>query len=132
MATYFTEWGKLPRARELVTEAVGVFRCSGGIRLAVCLEALGQLEEARGHHTAALAELEAGGKVWDSCGPSRRRELVRNMLYRADLLDEMGRLEDSARLREKAAEVQAMASEPVLLPLPQAEPAADRSRKKLL
>jgi tetratricopeptide (TPR) repeat protein len=112
MASYFSEWGKVARARELVTEAVGTFRCTGGVRLAVCLEALGQLEEVRGHYSRALEELEAAGKVWKSCGSNRSRELVRNMQYRADLLEEVGRNEEAEALWIRASEVEDGESEP--------------------
>jgi tetratricopeptide (TPR) repeat protein len=132
MATYFTEWGKFARARELVTEAVGVFRCSGGVRLAVSQETLGQLEEVRGHYTRALEELEAAAKVWESLGPNRVRELVRNMEYRADLLEEMGRHEEAAQLRAKALAVQEAKPEHPLITTAVAAGAAPRERKSLL
>jgi tetratricopeptide (TPR) repeat protein len=131
MAMYFNEWGKVARARELVTEAVGTFRCSGGVRLAVSHEALGQLEEIRGHYTRALEELEAAGKVWKSFGANRSRELVRNMQYRADLLEELGRIEEADNLRAKAAEIEEGKSDP--LPLAAAAGASfEKTRKKLL
>lgn len=106
MASYFSEWGKIARARELVTEAVGTFRCSGGVRLAVSLEALGLLEEARGHYTRAVEDLEEAARAWAACGPNRTRELVCNMQYRADLLEEMGRHEEAEVLRTRAAQVE--------------------------
>jgi len=143
MAMYFSEWGKMARARELVTEALGTFRCSGGVRLAVTLEALGQLEEVRGHYARAMEELEAAGKVWKSCGASRSRELVRNLHYRADLLDEVGQAEAADKLRAEALRIQEPKSDP--LPSAALESAArpsaipapagasfERTRKKLL
>jgi tetratricopeptide (TPR) repeat protein len=135
MAMYFSEWGKMARARELVTEALGTFRSSGGVRLAVSHEALGQLEEVRGHYTRAIDELEAAGKVWKSCGVSRSRELVRNMQYRADLLEEMGRHEEAHELRAKASEIQEAKSAPLPVSAAVAAPAgasSERTRKKLL
>lgn len=127
MATYFAEWGMFARARELVTEAVGVFRSTGGVRLAVSLETLGQLEEVRGHYTCALEELEAAGKVWQSLGPNRLRELVRNMEYRADLLEDMCRHEEGAQLRAKARALQE-AKAPPLAPTAVAAGAEPRQR----
>jgi tetratricopeptide (TPR) repeat protein len=106
MATYYNEWGRVARARELVTTAVGTFRPTGGVRLAVCHETLGQLEEVRGHYSGAIEELERAGKVWASLGRSRASELVRNLQYRADLLEEIGRDQEAGMLRAKATEIQ--------------------------
>ena len=133
MAMYFSEWGMLPRARELLLEALGTFRCSGGVRLAVSHEELGQLEEIRGHYSDAIRELEAAGNVWKSLGANRSTELVRNMLYRADLLEEIGQDEDAEKLRAKAQEVQEGKS----ATLPQSTAAAagvafDKNRRKFL
>jgi tetratricopeptide (TPR) repeat protein len=133
MASYFTEWGNVARARELVTEAVGTFRNSGGVRLAVSHEALGQLEEVRGHYRRAIEELESAGKVWESCGANRSRELVRNMQYRADLLEEMGLDQKAHELRAKASAIQDGKADS--LPAAVAASAAgsvQASRKKLL
>jgi len=106
MSMYFIEWGMVARARELLMEALGTFRCSGGVRLAVSHEELGQLEELLGHYSGAMRELEAAGEVWKSLGSSRSTELVRNMHYRADLLEEIGHDQDAEKLRTKAQEVQ--------------------------
>jgi tetratricopeptide (TPR) repeat protein len=85
---------------------LGTFRPKGGVRLAVCYETLGQLEEARGQYRTAIEELELAGKVWASLGQSREAELVRNLHYRADLLEEMGRHQEAGMLHEKATEIE--------------------------
>lgn len=133
MAMYYNEWGRSARARELVTTAVGTFRTRGGVRLAVSHETLGQLEEVRGHYTAAIEELESAGKVWASLGQGRALELVRNMQYRADLLEEIGRHQDAWKLRTKATEVQISQSDQ--LPISKASSAGasfEKTRRKLL
>jgi tetratricopeptide (TPR) repeat protein len=133
MATFFSEWGEFARARELLLEALGTFRCSGGVRLAVSHEALGQLEEIVGHYSSALQELEAGGNVWKSLGADRSTELVRNMQYRADLLEEIGQYEEAEKLRAKAQDVQE--GESVTLPQSTAVAAGvafDKNRRKFL
>jgi tetratricopeptide (TPR) repeat protein len=133
MATYYNEWGRVARARELVATAVGTFRPKGGVRLAVCHETLGQLEEVRGHYSAALEELELAGRVWASLGQTRTLELVRNLQYRADLLEEIGRHQEAWRLRAKATEIQIGESDQ--LPMAQAASVGasfEKSRRKLL
>lgn len=133
MATYYNEWGQAPRARELVLTAVGTFRPKGGVRLAVCYETLGQLEEARGQYRGAVQELELAAKVWASLGPSRASELVRNLEYRADLLEEMGRHQEAKILQEKAAEIEIGQSDQ--LPTAagaSAAPSVEKTRRKLL
>jgi tetratricopeptide (TPR) repeat protein len=134
MAMYFSELGRLARARELLMAAVGTFRCSGGVRLAVSHEELGQLEELLGHYSGAIRELEAAGEVWKSLGASRSTELVRNMQYRADMLEEIGYDADAEKLRAKAQEVQEGKS--VTAPRSAVTAAAgvgfDKNRRKIL
>lgn len=106
LANRYIGWNNLGRARELLEEAVGEFRRHGGARLAVALEVLGQVEELLGHYEAAVQELEKAGSAWEKCGPARVMELIRNLDYRADLLDDMRRTEDAIWLREKMAKLQ--------------------------
>jgi len=106
LANLYIDWGNLARARELLEEAVGEFRRHGGPRLAVALEVLGQVEERLGHFTLAVQELEKAGTAWEKCGPSRTPELIRNMDYRADLLDQLRRTRDAVWLRQRMAELQ--------------------------
>jgi tetratricopeptide (TPR) repeat protein len=132
MATYYNEWGQVGRARELVLTAVGTFRPKGGVRLAVCYETLGQLEEARGQYRGAIQNLELAGKVWASL-EGRSAELVRNLQYRADLLVEMGRHQEARALLEKATEIENGQSDPV--PAMVAAPvgaSVEKTRRKLL
>ena len=103
------------------------------MRLAVSHEALGQLEEVRGHYNRAVEELELAGKVWTSLGPSRALELVRNLQYRADLLEEISRHQEAWMLRAKAAETQIGRSDQ--LPMPSAASVGasfEKTRRKLL
>lgn len=106
LATLHISWGNLARARELLEESVGEFRRHGGPRLAVALETLGQVEESLGHYNAALEELERAGHAWEKCGPARTAELIRNLDYRADLLEQLRRSKDAAWLRERIGELQ--------------------------
>jgi len=133
MSMYFIEWGMVARARELLMEALGTFRCSGGVRLAVSHEELGQLEEILGHYSGAIRELEAAGDVWKSLGANRSTELVRNMRYRADLLEEIGQDENAEKLRAKAQEVQEGKSVTLLQSTATAAGVAfDKNRRKFL
>lgn len=133
MAMYYNEWGQVARARELVTTAVETFRTRGGVRLAVSQETLGQMEEVRGHYSGAIADLEMAGKVWASLGPSRSAELVRNMQYRADLLEEIGQDHEAWKLRSKATEIQIGESEELTKTATASGGASvEKTRRKLL
>jgi tetratricopeptide (TPR) repeat protein len=96
-------WSSYSRARELLAECIGTFRRTGGPRLAVAYETLAQVEEVSGRYDGALKELENAGKVWEKCGAERHPELVRNLEYRADILDQLRRKRESGWLRERAA-----------------------------
>ncbi len=80
---------------------IGAFRRVGGPRLAVALEAQGQLEERSGRYFDAVRELEKAGTAWRKAG--RIVELVHNMEYRADLLEQLRRTKEARWLREQAA-----------------------------
>jgi hypothetical protein len=60
------------------------------------------VEESSGRHFSALRELEQAAKVWEKC-VDRTRELVRNLEYRADLLELLRKPREAAWLREQAA-----------------------------
>ena len=62
----YMQWRRYSRARELMMEAVGTFKRSGGMRLALGYECLGQIEEETGHYHEALRELGHAGKAWES------------------------------------------------------------------
>ncbi len=106
LANLHINWGNLGRARELLQECIGEFRRHGGPRLAIALELLGQLEESLGHYNAAIEELEKAGRAWERCGAARTTELIRNLDYRADLLEQLRRTKDAAWLRERIAALQ--------------------------
>ena len=53
-----------------------------------------------------------GTKIWEKCGRDRTRELVRNLEYRADLMEELSRPLEASWLREKAREWLASAEQP--------------------
>jgi tetratricopeptide (TPR) repeat protein len=103
LANLYIGWGTLSRARELLSEAIGTFRRAGGPRLAIAYETLAQVEENSGRHFSALRELEQAAKVWEKCGQERIRELVRNLEYRADLLDLLRKHREAGWLRERAS-----------------------------
>ncbi|MEO5923141.1 MAG: tetratricopeptide repeat protein [Bryobacteraceae bacterium] len=132
MATYYQEWGRVSRARELVITAVGTFRPKGGVRLAVCHEMLGQLEETRGQYRGAIEELELAAKVWTSLGQNRAAELVRNLQYRADLLEEMGRHQEAWMLHAKATEIQNGEVDPLPTSAGAVDGSFEKTRRKLL
>ena len=133
MATYYHEWGKVERARELIITAVKTFRPKGGVRLAVCYETLGQLEEHRGQYSGALEELELAARVWTGLGQTRVSELVRNLQYRADLLEELGRSKEASVLQAQVAYIQKIDTEPLpTLAGASAEASAEKPRRKML
>jgi serine/threonine-protein kinase len=102
LANLYADWGNLPRARELLTECVGTFKRQGGPRLAVTYETLAQIEELAGRYYCAVKELANAAKVWEKCGPSRARELVRNLEYQAELLDQLRQRREAGWLRKRA------------------------------
>jgi len=106
LANLYIGWGNLSRARELLEEAVGEFRRHGGPRFAVAMELLAQVEEELGNFNIAVEDLEKAGQAWEKCGPAKVTELIRNLDYRADLLEQLRRIEDAAWLREKMALLQ--------------------------
>ncbi|MEP6960840.1 MAG: tetratricopeptide repeat protein [Acidobacteriota bacterium] len=108
LANLHVGWGNLARARELMSECIGIFRRDGGPRLAVSHEILAQIEERSGRYHGAVKELELAGKVWEKCTPSRRTELIRNLDYRADLLIQLRKTKEASWLRER---VQALESD---------------------
>ncbi len=105
LANLHVGWGNLARARELLSDSIGVFKHDGGVRLAVTYETLAQIEERSGRYHSALKELENAGKVWLAL-KDRNSELLRNMNYRADLLDQLRKTKESSQLRELIAEMQ--------------------------
>ena len=107
LANLYIGWGNLARARELLEEAVGEFRRHGGPRAAVAFELLAQVEESLGHFSLAVEQLEKAGTAWEKCGPARITELIRNLEYRADLLEQLRRTQDAKWLRERVSELQA-------------------------
>ena len=73
VALRFIGWRRYARGRELLMEAVGIFKGSGGARLARGYETLAQLEEETGHYHEALRELARAAKVWESVKAEHRR-----------------------------------------------------------
>jgi tetratricopeptide (TPR) repeat protein len=101
LANLYVGWDNFSRARELLTECIGTFRRSGGPRLAVAYETQAQLEERSGRFFNAVHELEKAGTAWRKSG--RIAELVNNMEYRADLLEQLRKTKEASWLREQAA-----------------------------
>jgi tetratricopeptide (TPR) repeat protein len=110
VASVYIRWGEYTRARELLCECIGTFRRGGGARLAVGHETLAHAEEALGHYSDAVRELANAGKAWAKC-KNRNAELVVNMNYRADLLDQLKRKKEAEWLREQVAELEAEAAQ---------------------
>jgi hypothetical protein len=103
LANIYVGWSNFSGARELLAECIGTFRRTGGPRLAVAYETLAQVEEISGRYDSAIRELENAGKAWERCGSERVPELIRNLEYRADLLDQLRKKREAAWLRERAA-----------------------------
>ncbi len=103
LALRYRGWRRYSRARELLMEAVGTFKRTGGARLAAGYEALAQLEEDTGHYHEALRELARAGKVWESVKAQHAAELIRNLEHRIFLFDLLRQHKEAAYLREQAA-----------------------------
>lgn len=109
LANLHLGWGNLARARELLSDCIGTFRREGGARLAVAHELLAQIEERSGRFHSALKELDAAGKAWEKA--SRTTELVRNLQYRVDLLEQLRKTREAGYLRERITALEAGAEQ---------------------
>lgn len=103
LAQRYMEWRRYSRARELLMEAVGTFKRTGGLRLAAGYEALAQLEEDTGHYHEALRELARAAKVWESVKSEHVGELIRNLEHRAFLFEQLRQHKEAAFLRDQMA-----------------------------
>jgi hypothetical protein len=110
LAGMYIQWSNYARARELLAEAIGTFRRKKGARLAIAYETAAHVNECSGRYLEAIAELARAGKVWESCGAERVRELTDNLEHRAELLDLLRKRGEAEWLREKAAELTAAAA----------------------
>src|SRR5204863_3593687 len=90
------------RARELLMEAIGTFKRTKGARLAAAHETLGFVEERSTHFQNALAELANAGRVWETLQDEHTPELIRNLEYRAGLMERMKMVKDAEYLRHRA------------------------------
>jgi tetratricopeptide (TPR) repeat protein len=99
----YISWRRYSRARELLMEAVGTFKRTGGKRLALGYESLALLEEEAGHYRDAIRELGRAGKVWESIQSECTEELIQNLEHRAFLFTQLRQDKEAAFLREKAA-----------------------------
>ncbi|MGD1094452.1 MAG: tetratricopeptide repeat protein [Bryobacteraceae bacterium] len=106
LAGMYIGWNNYGRARELLSETLGIFKRKKGPRLAVTYETLAQVDECSGRYLEALKEMALAAKVWESCGPERVPELSENLLHRAELLEQLRKKGEAAWLRQKAAELQ--------------------------
>ena len=103
LATRYMGWRRYSRARELLMEAVGTFKRTGGARLAEGYEALGQLEEDTGHYHEALRELARAAKVWESVKSEHVTDLIGNLQHRIFLFDLLRQPREAAFLREQSS-----------------------------
>ncbi len=101
LATRYMGWRRYSRARELLMEAVGTFRRTGGARLAHGYEALGQLEEDTGHYHEALRELARAAKVWESLKSEHLEDLIGNLQHRIFLLGQLRQNREAGYLKEQ-------------------------------
>ena len=101
LATRYMGWRRYSRARELLMEAVGTFKRTGGARLAAGYEALGQLEEDTGRYHEALRELARAAKVWESVKSEHLEDLIGNVKHRIFLFDLLRQHKETAFLQEQ-------------------------------
>lgn len=105
IADSYIRWGNYSRARELLGEAIGIFRQTKGPRLANAMETLAHVEELSGHLRAAISELSRAGAIWESGGAQHTTDLARNMRKRAELHTLLQETGDARWLRESAAQL---------------------------
>jgi tetratricopeptide (TPR) repeat protein len=110
LAGMYIGWANYSRARELLAEAIGIFKGRKGERLAVAYETVAYVEECSGRFNEAVTELARAAKIWETCGPERRAELAENMAHRAELLDQLRKKNEAVWLRERAAELMSNAA----------------------
>lgn len=103
LAGMYIGWSNYARARELLAEAIGTFRRKKGARLAIAYEMSAHINECCGLYLEAVADLAKAEKVWEACGPDRRRERAENLEHRAELLELVRQRGEAEWLREKAA-----------------------------
>ncbi len=103
LAIRYIGWRRYSRARELLMEAVGTFKRTGGARLARGYEALGQLEEDSGHYHEALRELARAAKVWESVKSQHTEDLIGNLKHRVFLFNLLRQHKEAAFLQEQLA-----------------------------
>jgi tetratricopeptide (TPR) repeat protein len=109
LAGMYIGWNNYGRARELLGEAIGIFKRRKGPRLAVTYETLAYVEECMGRYQEAVTVMALAAKVWEACGAERTGELAENMRHRAELLDQLRKKHEADWLREKAKELAASA-----------------------
>ncbi len=105
LAGMYIGWSNYARARELLAEAIGIFRGKKGPRLAVAYETLAYVEECSGRYLEAIAELANAAKVWEKCRDDRRMEVAENLEHRAELLEMLRKRNEASWLRERAQEL---------------------------
>jgi tetratricopeptide (TPR) repeat protein len=108
-------WGNYSRARELLSEALGTFSRTKGLRMANALEALAHVEELSGHLKSAISELDRAATIWESSGHQHRTDLARNMEKRAELYTYLKEPSEARWLREGSAKL--LAESPDGLPV---------------
>jgi hypothetical protein len=108
LAGIYVGWSNYARARELLAEAIGIFRSKRDARLAIAHETMAHVEECSGRYQEAVAALALAGKVWELCGSERTAELVGNLSHRAELLDQLRKKSEASWLRGRIAELTGM------------------------
>ena len=105
LAHRYIEWRHFARARELLMEAVGMFKRTGGRKLALGYESLAMLEEEAGLYHDAIRELGRAGKVWESVRADCPEELIQNLEHRAFLYTQLRQDKEARYLRDQIAAI---------------------------
>jgi tetratricopeptide (TPR) repeat protein len=103
LAHHYIGWRRYSRARELLMEAVGSFRRTGGRKLALGYESLAVLEEQAGLYHDAIRELARAGKVWESLEGEHVEDLIQNLEHRAFLFTQLRDDREARYLRDQVA-----------------------------
>lgn len=103
LAHRYIGWRRYSRARELLMEAVGTFKRTGGRKLALGYESLAMLEEEAGLYHDAIRELGRAGKVWESVQMECTEELVQNLEHRIFLFNQLRQDKEARFLGQQLA-----------------------------
>ncbi|MEP7353896.1 MAG: tetratricopeptide repeat protein [Acidobacteriota bacterium] len=103
LPTLDTAWENLGRARELLEDCIAAFLPDAGPRLAMAHEILARIHRGSGLRTLEARQLDCAVNVWQSCGSKRSPDVIRNLIRRAEVMEELRKTREVTWLRERVA-----------------------------